>query len=314
MPLQRGSDQGAISANIRELIKSGRPHDQAVAIALHQARRAAGGPAPTYQTPAPAVNAQGFVPVAQPGSFNIDLTTGALTPGTQAAYQALANRVPLGAIHPTTPDAAAPPSQPTIPGQFYATPQDFSNAISASSMTGNGSMNRGGAAHLADGGMAPWFARREASEMEHPEGLIHSAVPGRTDRIPMSVGSGSYVVPADVTAGLGEGNTNAGAMALQHALSSGPAGIKLPTGPHKAPAFHAPGAPRMPKLATGGVAEEHGGVPVIVAGGEYLISSATVRRIGGGDLKKGHAILDKWVVEQRKKQVEQIKKLPGPVK
>jgi len=39
MPLQRGSSQQAISANIRELRRSGRPQKQAIAIALSEARK-----------------------------------------------------------------------------------------------------------------------------------------------------------------------------------------------------------------------------------------------------------------------------------
>lgn len=41
MPLRRGGDQATVSSNIEELMASGRPQDQAVAIALDYKRRTA---------------------------------------------------------------------------------------------------------------------------------------------------------------------------------------------------------------------------------------------------------------------------------
>ena len=42
MPLRSGSDSATVSANIRELVHSGRPQKQAVAAALSNARRTSG--------------------------------------------------------------------------------------------------------------------------------------------------------------------------------------------------------------------------------------------------------------------------------
>jgi hypothetical protein len=52
-------------------------------------------------------------------------------------------------------------------------------------------------------------------------GIIHMAVGGRTDHLPMNVYANSYVLPADVVSGLGEGNTLAGAKIIDH-MFSGP--------------------------------------------------------------------------------------------
>src|SRR5262245_16386255 len=56
--------------------------------------------------------------------------------------------------------------------------------------------------------------------------LVQSATPGRTDRIPVRARSGSFVLPADVVSGLGQGNTMAGAKMWGQAIShaSGPYG------------------------------------------------------------------------------------------
>jgi hypothetical protein len=39
MPLKKGSSKQTVAKNIKELVKSGRPQKQAVAIALNQARK-----------------------------------------------------------------------------------------------------------------------------------------------------------------------------------------------------------------------------------------------------------------------------------
>ena len=42
MPLKRGSSKKVVASNIRELVKSGRPQKQAVAIAMKKAGKARG--------------------------------------------------------------------------------------------------------------------------------------------------------------------------------------------------------------------------------------------------------------------------------
>ena len=53
----------------------------------------------------------------------------------------------------------------------------------------------------------------EARKVFH--GPIVTPIPGRTDRLPIHVYSGSYVIPADIVSGLGEGNTLAGYEAIK---------------------------------------------------------------------------------------------------
>ncbi len=156
---------------------------------------------------------------------------------------------------------------------------------------------------------APWTARMEARGMNHV-GPINSIVPGRTDRHNMNVAPGSYVLPSSHVAFLGQDNTQAGMAVLNKMFSSGPYGASLPS------MAKGKGAPPPPKISSKGFAQ--GGasdsVPIVTAGGEYVIPPEKVAQIGGGDIDHGHKILDKWVTDTRKKHIETLKKLPGPSK
>jgi hypothetical protein len=65
----------------------------------------------------------------------------------------------------------------------------------------------------------------------------------------------------------------------------------------------------------GGAAEsEQGDIPIIAAGGEYVIHPDQVREVGHGDLEAGHKVLDRFVIHTRKKHIETLKKLKPPKK
>ncbi len=66
---------------------------------------------------------------------------------------------------------------------------------------------------------------------------------------------------------------------------------------------------KIPKFAGGGTVEP---VPIVVAGGEIVLPPNIVRRIGNGDLEKGHECLDRWVKDTRKKHIEKLKSLKPP--
>ena len=158
------------------------------------------------------------------------------------------------------------------------------------------------------------------------EGMIHSSVPGRTDRLPMSVKSGSYVLPADIPSALGQGNSMAGGKILQKMFSSGPYGMAPMSGGRGSgqPRMSWMRPPSMPStgmgrgktpFASGGTHRTAPGhVPIIAAGGEFLIHPDVVRDVGHGDISAGHKVLDKFVLNVRKKYAETLKKLPGPKK
>lgn len=163
----------------------------------------------------------------------------------------------------------------------------------------------GGQTSIGEGD--PWWTRSAAHEDQ--SGLIHNSVPGRTDHVPMSAQAGSYVVPADVTSGLGEGNTLAGARVIDEMLSSGPWGTPVP---RSGGGLRAPSPPAPEREARGGGVKRP--VPILAAGGEYVLSPAQVRRIGGGNLKLGHSRLDAWIKYERNKHIKKLKSLPGPKK
>lgn len=159
---------------------------------------------------------------------------------------------------------------------------------------------------------------RGASYGLRREGMINSSIPGRTDKLPMNVKAGSYILPADIPSALGQGNSAAGGQILKKMFSSGPYGLSTMRGAGKsgAPHMNMMRPPRMPKspFAKGGEAEDEGDehVPIIAAGGEFILHPDVVRDIGHGNIKAGHRVLDKFVRDVRKKHIETLKKLPGP--
>ena len=161
-------------------------------------------------------------------------------------------------------------------------------------------------------------------------GPITMAVGGRTDHIPMNVLEGSYVLPADIVSGLGEGNTLAGSQMINQMFKTGPFGTSAAS-----PKFQQVNAPKSPfgfqqsqnnwgmqqiaqlpveTKADGGpvMSGKYRPVPIVAAGGEYVLHPDVVKHIGGGDIERGHNWLDHFVVGARKNLVKTLNKLPGP--
>ena len=136
-------------------------------------------------------------------------------------------------------------------------------------------------------------------------GPINVAIPGRTDRLPINVFSGSYVIPADIVSGLGEGNTLAGNEVIKRMFFT-------PDGLQKASGGSA--TLRAKYGINGHYHEPRRKVPVIVAGGEYIIPPEIVEQLGGGDMEIGHKKLDDFVLQQRKALRQKLSKLPGPAR
>jgi len=150
-------------------------------------------------------------------------------------------------------------------------------------------------------------------------GPIHSPVAGRTDHLPMHVPSGAYVIPADIISAMGEGNTMAGFRVAKSIFSPvvKPSSIWKPipymTGLPGASAYL--GLPGKKGRAEGGqINSPSPPVPIVAAGGEYVIHPDDVTHMGGGDINAGHKILDDFVKKYRAKTVETLRKLPPPKK
>lgn len=185
---------------------------------------------------------------------------------------------------------------------------------------GGDQMNRGGVPRKAGGGSVDKWYMHQAARNLHREGMIKSPVPGRTDKLPMKVPAGAYVLPADIPSAIGQGNTMAGGQILNKMFSSGPYGLPTIKGGRGGPRAGINFKMRMPK-ADGGEVElgsepeiEDDHVPIIAAGGEYIIHPEVVKALGDGDIGKGHKTLDAFVLHTRKEHIKTLKSLPRPKK
>ena len=325
MPLTPGSP---VSETIRELHggdtyartakKFGKAdaNRQAVAIALSNARkgRANGGLVQGYDIGG-GVNPQMAAIMAamtqQPGGMPNGAPPNQFKPGLNGAMGvAPPSPMAMGAGTPQSPTGIA---QPPSPGIMTTPNNPMSRPL----------MARGGVLERASGGFSmqrgpnlnpSWEEKQEARGMMHT-GPISSIVPGRVDNHHAFVPSGSYVLPASHISSMGQGNSGAG-LAMAHSM------FGMPDMPIK----HGSGAPRAPRamgmLHTGGAYSEGGGrgegddrpVEVMLSGGEFVIAPQVVRRIGKGSLKNGHRILDKYVMDSRKKEIKTQQSLPPPAK
>lgn len=161
------------------------------------------------------------------------------------------------------------------------------------------------------GGSVPFYARSAARNIER-SGMVHSPTSGRSDQLPANVKSGSFVMPADALSGIGAGNSMAGANALNKLFKMGPYGAAMPH-PKMGGGMKIPTAGMMKGrrgFADGGDVGQP--VDIALSGGEFVIEPSKVAEIGGGDIERGHALLDKMVQHIRAKTIKTLKRLPKP--
>lgn len=299
MPLTPGNSRAVVSRNIAEMVHAGYPQRQAVAASLSNARRHRrdmGGMIPRFddggQIGGLLPSAQNANPIAQ-GQWQRyeSLPTEKLqelavrlqgTPQAQLVQKALQQKqlMPQQGL-----GTAAPTPQPPA-------------------------MAGGGPLGVSPSMASPWWERSEASGAR---GFLSGSTSGRADTIKTTAPGGAYVLPADVISGLGDGNSLAGARIMDSVIKSGPWGTPLPRGSRGSgpPHVRAPAPYVEPRAKGGGV---HEAIPVMLSHGEMVVKPEDVVRIGGGNLKHGHEVLDAFVLEARRRNIEKLKKLPKPAK
>jgi len=128
------------------------------------------------------------------------------------------------------------------------------------------------------------IARKYATGGRVHVGPVVGSTGGRSDKLPVDVASGSFVLPADTVSGIpgAEGNTLAGMKILEKMFGK-------------------------PGMANGGTA-----VPIKISDGEFVLTPSQVMKIGGGDIDAGHRALDAFVKKVRADHVATLQKLPPP--
>lgn len=316
------------------IVRRGAPDGLAIATANARVHRDTGGMVPNGMMSGIAPTGEMMNPIAQ----NLIGRFQSMTPEQLQEMSVRLRGTPYGQIagrvlqyKHTMPAQAQPVQAPT--GAYQPPPpaaddpqqQAQQQQDAQAQMRAGGGIRPRAASGMSISAESPWWARSEERAATDRHGLLASPIAGRTDEMAISPASGSYVVPADVISGIGEGNSTAGANVMQRILETGPEGLRMRppvhrnTIPRPPPAYREGGGgggatATSSGFARGGKPDRKDGVPILAAGGEFVISPQHVARLGDGDVREGHRRLDHWVVATRKHIIHTMRGLKPPVK
>ena len=137
-------------------------------------------------------------------------------------------------------------------------------------------------------------------------GPLTGATNGRADKVNVTVPDGSHVIPADVVAALGNGNSMNGHALLSKTFRASGGSVKAPS-PTKMKPFKLFGQKKKPHFADGGV-------PIAASDGEFIVAPEDVMRLGKGNADIGHAILNAYIEDVRTQNINNLSNLKGPAK
>ena len=353
MPLKKGSSQKTISSNISEMIKSGHPRDQSIAAALRTARAHGGkvhkGPihssvagrtdhlpmhvaSGSYVIPADIISAMGEgnsmagFKIAKDIFSVKNITKGmpygakGLPYGVSAPHKAEGGGMGTRAAAPVSRSAPAPTAAPAR-----------SPMVSTGNLKADTAIGRGDQGVINNQKAAAMYAAQDNARDGTPisahlqQWLPKKAPSGRAMENGMGAPSASLFNPAGGGVSAPATSSEApyqntffnkmkpviGAI-VGTGMGLGPvAGYTAGKGFQKNDQGETKFGNFFNSKASGGATD---GVPIVAAGGEYVIPPEDVVHIGGGDLDHGHKVLDAFVKKMRQKTIKTLQNLPGPKK